>query len=120
MDCPFRRTGGVRLMRGRIVEIVAGVLGEPGATFMCHKTTGVLGNKAAERHCAGALVFAERHNHATQMTRIAERLGMYDRAVLLATPEAADVFGTRGAMLRTALDRGRAAACRGRGSHRRR
>jgi len=97
-------------MAGRVREIVDGVLGEPGSTFMCHKTTGVLGNKAAERHCAGALVFAERHNHATQMTRIAERLGMYDRAALLATPEAADVFRTKRAMLGTALDRRGAAA----------
>lgn len=109
-DCPFRRTGGIRLGADRIREIVGGVLGEPGASFACHKTTGVAGKRRTRRdhrHCAGALVFAERHQHATQLTRIAERLGFYDAAALLATPEAADVFPTRRAMLATALDRRR-------------
>lgn len=78
-NCPFLRKGGVRLGEERIREILAGVLGNPGATFACHKTTGVENDKRIEhRHCAGALIFAEKHGTTGQMVRIAERLGMYD------------------------------------------
>jgi hypothetical protein len=34
------------------------------------------------KHCAGALIFAEKHGRATQMMRICERLKMYDATKL--------------------------------------
>lgn len=99
-DCPFRRTGGIRLTQRRVHEIARCALGNPGGTFSCHKTVDYSTDEGkGGLHCAGALIFAEKHNHATQMTRIVERLGMYDAAALLATPEAADVFDTLGEML---------------------
>jgi hypothetical protein len=74
-DCPFLRDGGIRLRRSRVKEIAGFALGNPGAGFACHKTTG---NEAKARQCAGALIFAEKHGHANQIMRIMERLGAYD------------------------------------------
>jgi hypothetical protein len=42
------------------------------------------------RHCAGALIFAEKNENATQMMRIAERLGMYDPRKMMADQAAVD------------------------------
>lgn len=36
-------------------------------------------------HCAGALIFNEKRNSPTQMMRICERIGMYDRRKLSMT-----------------------------------
>jgi hypothetical protein len=33
-------------------------------------------------HCAGMLIFLEKRNQPTQMMRICERLGLYDRTKL--------------------------------------
>ena len=84
-SCPFLREGGIRLTRGRVREI-AGMMtaGGPG-DFPCHKTTvdveGEDGENDREatpesKHCAGALIFAEKNGTATQMMRIVERLGL--------------------------------------------
>lgn len=57
-------------------------------TFPCHKTTvhddeGDRIPRDKEVHCAGALLFMEKVNEgATQIVRIAERLGLYDRTKL--------------------------------------
>lgn len=79
-DCPFRREGGVRLRSERTREIAEYALGPGGATFACHKTTGVGGEykDGKQRQCAGALVFAEKNDAPTQMMRICGRLGFYD------------------------------------------
>jgi hypothetical protein len=36
-DCPFRKKGGIRLTRARVVEVAACVE-NPGGEFPCHKT----------------------------------------------------------------------------------
>lgn len=91
-DCPFLREGGIRLRRARIDEICGYVLGRQGGAFPCHKTTisdeGPDGECVrvgipSSQHCAGALIFAEKHGTATQLTRIMERLGAYDASKLV-------------------------------------
>lgn len=95
-SCPFLRKGGVRLTDARIEEIAGGMLSTQGITFACHKTT-VPSEDGLEmretknsRHCAGALIFAEKNENATQMMRIAERLGMYDPQKMMADQTAVD------------------------------
>lgn len=94
-------------MRGRIREIAGPMLDTQGATFACHKTTGVLGNDPKHLHCAGALIFAEKHQNATQMMRIAERLGAYDAAALMGdAATVAAIFDSIEEMEETAWDAG--------------
>lgn len=82
-DCPFRREGGLRIDVERVKEIAGLFLVSGGGTFACHKTTGACGNNPKEeRHCAGALIFAEKNGNANQMMRIMERLRMYDHTKL--------------------------------------
>lgn len=90
-DCPFLREGGIRLRRERVEDIAGGMLDSQGITFACHKTTvdssdgeGDLVATQKSRHCAGALIFAEKNNTATQMMRIMERLRGYDARALMA------------------------------------
>ena len=56
--------------------------------FPCHKTTTHADdpeggdyrvNTDAEKHCAGALILLEKEETPSQMMRICERIGMYDR-----------------------------------------
>lgn len=68
-----------------------------GGDFPCHKTTaetddGDRHSVRSSRHCAGALIFAEKNGNATQMMRIAERLGMYDAKKLMADREHVDLI----------------------------
>lgn len=102
-DCPFKREGGIRLDGERIESLTAQLLDWSGPTFACHKSTGVGGEfpDKEERHCAGALIFSEKHGIATQMTRIAGRLGMYSSTEL---EDRDAVFDTAEEMLETALD----------------
>lgn len=73
-NCPFRRAGGVRLTRDRVVEIAQPLLEEGGGhTFACHKTL----DQPEHRHCAGALLFSAKHGVLTQAGQIASRLGLY-------------------------------------------
>ncbi len=66
------------------------MLDPQGATFACHKTThSLVGNRRPEQHCAGALIFAEKQKTATQMMRIAERMGIYDAPKLMDPKRAA-------------------------------
>lgn len=90
-NCPFRRKGGVRLRQERVEEIAEGMLDRRGRMLVCHKTTVDVENEDGEgertetpesSYCAGALIFAEKNRNATQLMRIAERLGMYDRTKL--------------------------------------
>lgn len=91
-NCPFLRVGGVRLLPDRVREIAEGMLDSQGTTFACHKTTvdgeDEEGNgdrvvTPESKHCAGALIFAEKNRTATQAMRIMERLRMYDAAALM-------------------------------------
>lgn len=71
------------------------MLSTAGGDFPCHKTTvetddGDRHGVSSSRHCAGALIFAEKNKNATQLMRIAERLGMYDARKMMADQEAVD------------------------------
>lgn len=91
-NCPFLKEGGVRLHPKRAEEIAEGMLSPQGHTFACHKTTvcqehddgsSDMVETPKSRHCAGALIFAEKNGNATQMMRIAERIGWYDAKSLM-------------------------------------
>jgi hypothetical protein len=104
-NCPFLRKGGIRLTKPRVKRICRDILSDQGKTFACHKTTvdrdGELVEAASSRHCAGALIFSEKHGNCTQMVRIAERLGMYDPLKLMANQEVVDrVFDSASEMLK--------------------
>jgi hypothetical protein len=78
--CPFRTDVEPYLRPSRVTEIEQSILG--GAEFPCHETTGAKTGKPRPRsehvHCAGALILMENNGRASQMMRIAERLGLYD------------------------------------------
>lgn len=83
-NCPFRSDRAFPLAEGRVDEIEASLVR---AEFPCHKTTefddhGERIEGAKERHCAGALILLEKLERPSQMMRISERLGLYDRRKL--------------------------------------
>lgn len=91
--CPFRKGGVLRLTEERIIEIGSMFNGgADNATFACHETLDYDGDEDGPRHtpktrhCAGAFIFAEKHEAPTQMMRIAERFNSdgkgYDRTRL--------------------------------------
>jgi hypothetical protein len=88
-NCPFLRKGGIRLHPSRVREIAGMMLSTAGGDFPCHKTTvearDGFDRRATKdsRHCAGALIFAEKNGNATQLMRIMERLGFYDAQALM-------------------------------------
>lgn len=99
--CPFRRGTAMRLTVGRVREVVGGMLRSNGGEFPCHRTIEHLTDDHGEdagfrekngkgKHCAGALIFAEKNGAATQMMRICERIGMYDARTLMADKEVVD------------------------------
>lgn len=81
--------------------------------FPCHKTAEVIDGEyiATDKsvHCAGALIFAEKQEAPTQMMRIAERLGMYDRRKL---DMGADVYDSLDEMVSAGLTSRRRRASR--------
>lgn len=86
--CPFLKVGGVRLTAGRVREVAANFITEPGAMFPCHKTV-ESDDRQWARHagwqmCAGGLLFAEkvRPTRPVTMIQLAERMGLYDRTRL--------------------------------------
>lgn len=87
-NCPFRREGGIKLRSERIEEISQTMLNSQGGDFPCHKTTVSTDNEGdrvatrKSKHCAGALIYAEKQGNATQLMRISERLGLYDHTKL--------------------------------------
>jgi hypothetical protein len=108
-NCPFLKKGGIRLTEDRVREIAGAMLDSQGATFACHKTTVYaatpdggedLRSGPQSRHCAGALIFAEKHETATQAMRIAERLGWYDHRAFTSDPATvASVFDSLAEMM---------------------
>lgn len=110
-NCPFLREGGIRLTRGRVREIAGMMLAGGPGDFPCHKTTvdaededGACDRAVTpdSKHCAGALIFAEKNGTPTQMMRICERIGMYDATKL----EGHDrVFDDMEEMLETAVNK---------------
>lgn len=105
-NCPFLKKAGVRLTPARVRQVAENALSPHGGTFSCHKTTteddnGHRVESKDSRHCAGALIFAERNGNATQMMRIAERLGLYDaRAIMKDKAVVRSVFKDLPEMLR--------------------
>lgn len=84
-NCPFRTDVAPYLRPERAQEIAAAL--RQGGEFACHKTTVhsdhdgedvLVDDPSRSRFCAGALATMEREGASNQMTRIAERLGMYE------------------------------------------
>ena len=83
-NCPFR-SDITPFIRPDRAEEIASSDGE----FPCHKTTEFSDeedpepiNRDAEHHCAGFLILREKIEQPSQMMRICERLGLYDRTKL--------------------------------------
>lgn len=95
-NCPFRTDIEPFLRRARAREIVRDI--ERGE-FICHKTIDYENrrNDEGEKVCAGSLIMQEKSGRIGQMTRICERLGMYDRSLL---DMDAPVFATPTAFVR--------------------
>lgn len=97
--CPFRTDVKPYLRKSRVRELDRALYtGE----FHCHETTveDDDGERVVSRdsaHCAGALILLEKLNRPSQMMRIGERLGMYDRTKL---DMQAPVYDTFQAMIR--------------------
>ncbi len=82
-ECPFRSDREPFLRAARAREIAFSVL--RGESFPCHKTTDVdeddegneiRRNRAREQQCAGAEIFCAKQGGSSQLSRIAERLGL--------------------------------------------
>lgn len=90
-QCPFLKKNAGMFTRDRVQEIADGMLETQGAEFSCHKTikwvNGALVETGIEKHCAGALIFMEKHKRCHQMARIMERLRMYDARKLMSNKE---------------------------------
>lgn len=96
-DCPFLKVGGIRLSLSRVDDIAGPMLSRAGQTFSCHKTVDYKRRRSRkrrelERHCAGALIFAQKNGNQTTPMQIAERLGLYDPAVLMTAENVDAVF----------------------------
>lgn len=79
-DCPFLAKHKHGYTMQRLRQFSSG-------EFPCHKTAeendeGVFKAISESVHCAGALIFLEKRDQPSQMMRICERLGMYDRTQL--------------------------------------
>ena len=79
--CPFLPSMKLGFTLSRLNEFAAG-------EFACHQTcdtddeTDTFNDNENSLHCAGALIFLEKRGKTTQMMRITERLGLYDRRKL--------------------------------------
>jgi hypothetical protein len=82
-DCPFRSDKRFELRPSRVDEIADALLNDDG--FTCHKTIeyddsdGTPTITRDARECGGAMATLEKMNRPSQVMRIAERLGMYER-----------------------------------------
>lgn len=79
-QCPFLKKLKHGFTIKRLNEFASG-------EFACHKSCEVNDDaeftpKSESVHCAGALIYLEKREQSTQMMRICERLGMYDRTKL--------------------------------------
>jgi hypothetical protein len=77
-ECPFLLGSGFTY---------ASLMEHASGEFACHKTCELGDDSMYEPrkkslHCAGALIFLEKQKRSTQMMRICERLGFYDRRKL--------------------------------------
>jgi hypothetical protein len=80
-ECPFLEKFKKGFSKTKLESFASG-------EFACHKTCdtdneeGVYEPTKDSVHCAGALIYLEKRERSTQMMRICERLGMYDRTKL--------------------------------------
>ena len=84
-DCPFRKDKPFYLDPTRVDDIADVLL--DGGGFTCHKTVDYSDDDGPRvtrdgRECGGAMVTLEKIDRPNQGMRIAERLGMYDRAAM--------------------------------------
>lgn len=82
--CPFRSDITPFLRPDRVEEIAESLVR---AEFPCHQTLDYSNDSEGARtpktaHCAGALILLEKLEQPSQMMRICERLGIYDRSKL--------------------------------------
>lgn len=82
--CPFRSDIKPFLRPDRVLEIEESLRR---SEFPCHQTLDYEGggdSRETEKtmHCAGALILLEKLDRPSQMMRICERLGLYDRTKL--------------------------------------
>lgn len=81
-NCPFRNDIQPYLRPERVEEIEHSLVR---SEFPCHKTIKYTDQHWHGRetpkteHCAGALILLEKIEQPSQMMRIAERIGLYDR-----------------------------------------
>jgi len=80
--CPFLKINAESYGLRRLRQFASG-------EFVCHKTAELNeetlefeAKKNGSVHCAGALIFLEKRDQPTQMMRICERIGLYDRTKL--------------------------------------
>ncbi|ATW58060.1 hypothetical protein CNR34_00127 [Pseudomonas phage nickie] len=93
-NCPFLKdeSKAIRLQRGRRDGIIEDLLDGSVTGFSCHKTVhsktggewdedgdGSYIPSGRELECAGAIAVLEKLNRPTQLMRIMERMGAYDR-----------------------------------------
>jgi hypothetical protein len=82
-DCPFRNDRPFFLTPERVDEIADSLHADLG--FSCHKTNafdeddGQAVVTENSRECGGVMAMLERMDRPSQVMRIGERLGMYDR-----------------------------------------
>jgi hypothetical protein len=86
-SCPFRTDIPAYLTPERVREIKHSVLREQ-KDFPCHKTVDYSNDSAGRwvpertKRCAGMTILCEKLERPTQMMRIEERLGVYDRRLM--------------------------------------
>ena len=82
-NCPFRNDQQPYLRPGRVDDIADSLHADLG--FSCHKTNdfdqddGQATVTENSRECGGVMAMLERMNRPSQVMRVGERLGMYDR-----------------------------------------
>lgn len=84
-NCPFLNNIRGYLRKARIRQIEGSLVR---GSFPCHKTVEWDSegentvNDREQHHCAGALILLEKLNRPSQMMRVMERIGCYDRTKL--------------------------------------
>lgn len=93
-NCPFRKTGAIKLQPGRLHGIIATLIDNDHTTFQCHETVhGPTGGEWDEENqyvasgqeamCAGAMIYLEKRGRPTVAMRLGQLLGRYKPETLL-------------------------------------
>lgn len=79
-NCPFRREGGIKIAHAPRAQEIC----DQDGTFSCHKTVDYSDEEGEGRQvesskvCAGSLIYQIKTGQPNQMTRIGQRLGLFD------------------------------------------